>query len=419
MKKIISLLLSILMVVSLVPMFASAATESWLMFGYVLSDTGKTHGGTKDYHAVITARHALYTGSDITIPKTLPIGGIDYPVYFIKDGAFRNDILIKTLRLGDVLHIGDEAFKNSTLENVPTLKSSVKIIGKQAFKNTKIDEISLISSSDIEVCSEAFADCDNLTTIYLSNRIKSIASDAFKGSDNIKKIIFTGNEAEWAALNLNFENVEITYNECTSYFGHSFKKYSTEKYATCSTKGIDINQCENCYYRTKVETAYDKSNHNANITYTTIKAATCTETGIGYRTCKCGYTPGEYVISALGHDVGSSGTRTYATCTTDGVRIGTCIRCKNEINEVVEKAYGHKFYSYSSECKNSGCDFVCTDHPGNDDNLDGKCDLCGNNYAKNCTHLCHKGGFWYAICLFFWKLFKMNKTCECGMRHYK
>ncbi|MCM1543764.1 MAG: leucine-rich repeat domain-containing protein [Ruminococcus sp.] len=40
---------------------------------------------------------------------------------------------------------------------------------------------------------------------------------------------------------------------------------------------------------------------------------------------------------------------------------------------------------------------------------------------ETCSHLCHKGGFVgfiYKLIKPFWKLFKMNETCACGVRHY-
>ncbi|MBQ5905652.1 MAG: hypothetical protein IIW88_07285, partial [Clostridia bacterium] len=40
---------------------------------------------------------------------------------------------------------------------------------------------------------------------------------------------------------------------------------------------------------------------------------------------------------------------------------------------------------------------------------------------QNCSHMCHKGGisgFIWNIVRFFWKLFKMNPTCQCGVAHY-
>ena len=45
----------------------------------------------------------------------------------------------------------------------------------------------------------------------------------------------------------------------------------------------------------------------------------------------------------------------------------------------------------------------------------------GEFSIHDCGHICHKAGFMgfvYKIALGFWKLFKTNKTCECGMNHW-
>lgn len=51
---------------------------------------------------------------------------------------------------------------------------------------------------------------------------------------------------------------------------------------------------------------------------------------------------------------------------------------------------------------------------------DGQCDVCNHIY---CPHKCHQNlsgikKFFWDFELFFWKLFKMNRICECGAAHY-
>jgi hypothetical protein len=73
-----------------------------------------------------------------------------------------------------------------------------------------------------------------------------------------------------------------------------------------------------------------------------------------------------------------------------------CVQCKKIVEKGNETSYGK-----------------------HDIRTNGKCHVCG---TAACTHMCHKndgkGTGWYRFCLFFWKLFKMNKTCSCGMYHY-
>ena len=89
-----------------------------------------------------------------------------------------------------------------------------------------------------------------------------------------------------------------------------------------------------------------------------------------------------------------------ATCELDGLKYTYCTICGDWFVEITEKATGHK-----------------------DANNDGYCDNCNEDIApeKHCTHICHKGGiskFFYKIALFFWKLFRTNKYCSCGVAHY-
>lgn len=86
-----------------------------------------------------------------------------------------------------------------------------------------------------------------------------------------------------------------------------------------------------------------------------------------------------------------------ATCTADGETAYTC-PCGFSYTEVLA-ATGHV-----------------------DENTDGKCDVCGEttDAVKNCTCNCHKSGFIgfvYKIIRIFWRLFKTNEVCACGVKH--
>ena len=84
-----------------------------------------------------------------------------------------------------------------------------------------------------------------------------------------------------------------------------------------------------------------------------------------------------------------------ATCETSGTEQRDCSECDySETQEI--PATGHDFDG--SKCKN--CDYD-------------KADTCGCN--------CHKGGiagFFFKLILFFQKIFKSNKECNCGKLHY-
>ena len=52
---------------------------------------------------------------------------------------------------------------------------------------------------------------------------------------------------------------------------------------------------------------------------------------------------------------------------------------------------------------------------------DGECDNCGIDLTEGCSCACHKKGianFFFKILLFFQKIFRKNKVCNCGVYHY-
>lgn len=98
-----------------------------------------------------------------------------------------------------------------------------------------------------------------------------------------------------------------------------------------------------------------------------------------------------------------------ASCVEEGFTVYEC--------ECSYGYYGKKLglISHTDSDKNGKCD-VCSAVTSTDTNTD-----TNPNKPKPCDHLCHKGGFSgfiWQIVRFFWKLFKMNPQCECGIRHY-
>ncbi len=139
---------------------------------------------------------------------------------------------------------------------------------------------------------------------------------------------------------------------------------------------------------------------------------TCFRTGAKYRVCAngCGTLGGldpnnrEVVIIPATDHAGTliSIPAKAATCTENGYTAHYyCTECGTDIGRNVIKATGHK-----------------------DENVDGKCDSCKVQVGESsgCKCICHKEHwfmrFIYKIVNFFWKLFKIGKTCDCGFVHY-
>ena len=173
------------------------------------------------------------------------------------------------------------------------------------------------------------------------------------------------------------------------------------------------------------------------------ETASCTEGyDLGY-TCICGATKTEHV-DAKGHDYAETSTEKAATCTAAGEKttVKTCKVCGDTaiVKETIA-ALGHDkrtIKGVPATCSTNGstdyiycnrCDVVIQDTtviPATgcvDTNNDGYCDSCGeylrtNEDGSNCGCICHKKNglmqFFYKILNFFWKLFKIEKTCDCG-----
>lgn len=173
--------------------------------------------------------------------------------------------------------------------------------------------------------------------------------------------------------------------------------------ANCHTR-------EKTYYKCSLCTAqrygyssggYDLNNHKGSIGTRNAAEATCTSAGYTgdkyctgcWNTLEAGTT-----IPAKGHSYSQYYSNSDATCTSDGSKTAYCDNGCWTTNTVTD---------------------VGSKKAHTDNNHDGRCDSgCGYDFTSGCGHLCHKGGFLYKFCLFFWKLFKIQRECSCGMYHY-
>ncbi len=170
---------------------------------------------------------------------------------------------------------------------------------------------------------------------------------------------------------------------------------------SCTKPGRAVLRCDNC--RREDITVIPALGHKEVVTY---YDATCSEFAYKIITCaKCNalnekiytdnvYTPHSVVVIP----------EKPATCVTDGhTAYERCVTC----GKVTESKILYK-----------------EDVPHVDKDGNGKCDVCDGQFftdTKTCNCLCHGTGikgFLYKIALFFWKIFKMNKSCACGNVHY-
>ena len=284
-----------------------------------------------------------------------------------------------------------------------------------------------IPDSVTTIGDEAFCFCTSLTSITIPDSVTTIGDYAFSSCNGLTDVYYGGTEEQWKAIEISSENDDLlNANIHYSLHSHSYTSEITTP-ATHLKEGVETFTCAcgDTYTKpvAKIPHSYNK----------VVTAPTCTSKGYTTYTCDCGYSYVDDYVDTKAHSYTSVVT-TPATHLSEGVRTNTCTACSDSYTEAIAKTKEHSYVAtgviaptceaegyttYNCECGHSykGDKKAATGH-----NYDGDyCRVCGESKIENCTCNCHKGGFMgfiWKIVQFFWKLFKMNPTCECGVRHY-
>lgn len=206
--------------------------------------------------------------------------------------------------------------------------------------------------------------------------------------------------------------------EKTEVGEHTWKLWKVVE-PTCLEDGSKEYICEVCHFN-KFEDSEELKAPGSHAWGETIitKPATCGVTGRGYQVCeRCSEKSETIVIDKLSHG---------PIYDADGVlQNPTEVLIVEAVEPRCERA-GHTAYWKCLNCSyESPYEVIpATDHADNDG--DGKCDDCKNliygDGDETCGCMCHNdtwlGRLFYSIARFFWKLFNMKPTCNCGASHY-
>lgn len=156
-------------------------------------------------------------------------------VLTIDDGAFRDDICLKTFetKIADRLNIGSNAFTNNTsLQSFKMGQFPVTSLGERCFLNcSKLKSIDLSyykgAYSLVSIPTDAFSGCKSLTEVTLPKSITDIETRAFYECKSLEFINFYDllslkNIGKQAFMDCDFKQVNFTKNSSLVYLGEQF-----------------------------------------------------------------------------------------------------------------------------------------------------------------------------------------------------
>ncbi len=192
-KKIISLLLSILMIITSIPLMAVNSFAE---------DTNTKTSGYYEYTVLEdgTAEITKYTGSTTELSIPSEIDG--YSVTSIGDVAFGSCTALTSITIPDsVTSIGSNAFYYCTSLTSITIPDSVTSIGDYAFSYCRSLTSITIPDSVTSIGNSVFSHCTSLTSITIPDSVTSIGSNAFYYCTSLSEISVNSENANYSSEN--------------------------------------------------------------------------------------------------------------------------------------------------------------------------------------------------------------------------
>ena len=146
-----------------------------------------------DYEIVneeVTLLAYLGLKPELVIPSTLN----GYPVVAIGNAAFQDNAIVTHVTLPEgVKTIGDDAFRNSSIEHLEVPRSLLSI-GNRAFQDaTSLTTVTFAQDSQLEsIGQSAFSQASALTNLHLPERLVSIGRWAFQDASGLTSIHLPG-----------------------------------------------------------------------------------------------------------------------------------------------------------------------------------------------------------------------------------
>ena len=181
MKKFLSILLSVILIISICPMGLFSITASAASAEEITVDGIKYKIYNSAWASVVGYTSAL--PENVIIPST--ING--YEVQSIEDNAFYNSRMESVFIPSSVDIIEEYAFADCYWLKDVTISYGVEAIWNSAFSETAISEI-VIPGSVEYIERYAFSDCEDLHTVILQEGVEILESDVFSGCKRLETL---------------------------------------------------------------------------------------------------------------------------------------------------------------------------------------------------------------------------------------
>ena len=182
MKKILAIILSMVLIISVCPLGLFSITASAAKSGYYMYEVSNGE-------ATITYCDQSIRG-DVIIPSSL--GG--YPVTSIGDFAFDYCISLESIIIPDsVTSIGERAFNYCYNLTSVTIPDSVTSIGAEAFYYCHSLKSVTIPESITSIEKGTFSSCFNLKSVTIPDSVTSIGEEAFYYCSNLTSVTIPAN----------------------------------------------------------------------------------------------------------------------------------------------------------------------------------------------------------------------------------
>lgn len=125
-------------------------------------------------------------------------------IKIIGDGAFSNNFNAKRLHLGNgVTTIGVDAFGTMQKLEALVLPPSVQSIGGEAFALSGISQLTIPDGITV-INGGTFRASENLSRVTIPASVAEIKYAAFRDCDKLTDVYFTGTQAQWEAINIDY-----------------------------------------------------------------------------------------------------------------------------------------------------------------------------------------------------------------------